>query len=324
MGFQGDIEAIFEQTNENKQVLMLSATMPKEIKKLASKYMKKDYEHVVVESTSKTADTISQYYYLVNEKTREEALCRILDLKNALRTIIFCQTKNECDELLTNLAIRGYNAEAMHGDISQDMRIKTLGRFKHGSFKVLIATDVAARGIHVDDVDCVINFRLPREYEAYIHRIGRTGRAESVGEAISFVNSRELKDIERLEKFANCVISRKELPSKEEIEKIRYQIVLNEANNMENKDDAYEYIRDYNKGQLMDLAASLLKLTVDKQLGSNFERNITIREETKTLKDGTTRVFITIGKKDRLKKGSLLDFLKDETKLNKDNLLLLM
>src|SRR5574344_1320701 len=195
MGFLEDIEEVFRQTNNNKQVLMLSATMPDDIKKLATKYMKKDYKHIVIESNTRTAKNVKQFYYLVNEKSRIEVLCRILDIKNTKRTIIFCQTKSECDELLMDLSVRGYNAEAMHGDIIQSMRIKTLDRFKKGAFNCLIATDVAARGIHVDDIDLVINYRLPREFETYIHRIGRTGRSGSVGEAISLVNAKDLKQL---------------------------------------------------------------------------------------------------------------------------------
>lgn len=320
MGFQEDIESIFEHTNKNKQVLMLSATMPKAIESLATKYMRADYEHIEIKSETKTASTVTQYYYLVSEKTRMEALCRILDLKNSKKTIVFCQTKSECDDLLTQLAIRGYNAEAMHGDITQDMRIKTLGRFKQSLFNILVATDVAARGIHVDNVDCVINYRLPEEKEAYIHRIGRTGRAEELGEAISLVNNREIRRIEELEKYTNATITKNELPTQEEISKLKYEIILKEAINVDDNTAAVEYIRDYNKTDLMNLAASLLTLTVNKETGSDFTRNVEVKEEKRsTMTKDCTRVFITIGKKDGLKKGSLLDFLKEQTNIRKEN-----
>ncbi|MDD3453571.1 MAG: DEAD/DEAH box helicase [Bacilli bacterium] len=321
MGFLEDIEDIFKKTNEEKQVLMLSATMPREIKLLATKYMKKDYEHILIKSESKTSNNVEQYYYIVNEKTRLEALCRVLDLKNSKRTIIFCATKRECDELLTNLSLKGYKAEAMHGDITQDMRIKALDRFKKNSFKVLIATDVAARGIHVDNIECVINYKLPQDYESYIHRIGRTGRAGNVGEAINLVNNRDLKFLQGIEKFASCKINKQELPTKEEIIKIKYENILKTALEISNeeKEEAMEYVRDLNKGDLLSLSCSLLKMFVDKEIGSNLEQNLDVKEDhVRNVKSGYVRVFITIGTKDRLKKGSLLDFLKAETGINKD------
>lgn len=319
MGFYEDIESIFKGTNTDKQVLMLSATMPKQIKNLAKNYMKDDFEHIIIKSDTKVNKNIKQFYYLTNEKSRIEVLCRILDIKNTKRTIIFCQTKKECDELLTDLSIRGYTAEAMHGDISQDMRIKTLERFKQGAFNFLIATDVAARGIHVDNIELVINYKLPREFETYIHRIGRTARAGNTGEAISLVNNKALKTLKEIEKFINSDITEQQLPSKEEIVKIKYELLISEASKQDNLDEAIEYVRDLNKGDLMTLAASLLKITVEKQIGSNLNKEIDISEKKKSVKKGYTRIFITIGKKDNLKKGSLLDFLKKESNLNKDN-----
>ena len=323
MGFLEDIEEVFRQTNNNKQVLMLSATMPDDIKKLATKYMKKDYKHIVIESNTRTAKNVKQFYYLVNEKSRIEVLCRILDIKNTKRTIIFCQTKSECDELLMDLSVRGYNAEAMHGDIIQSMRLKTLDRFKQGAFNFLIATDVAARGIHVDDIELVINYKIPQEFETYIHRIGRTGRVEASGEAITIVNARELKTLKCLEKFVKSPIVEQSLPTKDEIVKIKYELLINEAAKLKESNDyghAIEYVRDLNKGDLMTLSAALLKMTVEKQIGANLDKDVEYKEEqVKHVKEGYTRVFITIGKKDNLKKGSLLDFIKEETKIDKDN-----
>lgn len=320
MGFLEDMESIFKETNKNKQVLMLSATMPKQIESLAKNYMKPDYQHIIIESDTKTNKNIKQYYYLTNEKSRNEVLCRVLDIKNTKRTLIFCQTKKECDELLMDLSIRGYNAEAMHGDVIQSMRIKTLDRFKQGAFNFLIATDIAARGIHVDNIELVINYKLPQDFETYIHRIGRTARAGNSGEAISLVNNRELKTLKDIEKFINANILEQQLPSKDEIINIKYQSLIDEAMKEENIDKATEYVRDLNKGDLITLSASLLKMTVAKQIGSNLNKEIKIEERLpKKVDNNSTRVFITIGKKDNLKKGSLLDFIKDELKMRKDD-----
>ncbi len=322
MGFLEDIEMVFKKSNDSKQVLLLSATMAKEIKGLASKYMKSDYDHLEVKSDTKTSDNVEQSYYLVSDKTRVEVLCRILDLKNSKRTIIFCETKREVDQLNTELAIRGYNSEVMHGDVSQDMRIKTLDKFKNGAFKFLIATDVAARGIHVNDIECVINYKLPFDKETYVHRIGRTGRASSKGEAISLVAHKSMRFLDAIVKFTKSNITRCELPSSEEIVKLKYQQVIDEANAYTKEDlvDAYNYVRDLSKHDLMNVAAALLKVTVDKQIGHNSRKSVEVKENIyKQLNKGSVRLFVNIGSKDRLKKGSLLDFLKEKTKIDKDN-----
>lgn len=326
MGFLEDIEDIFKQTNKDKQVLLLSATMPKEIEKIAKKYMKPDYQHIEIESKTKTAANVKQYYYVVNEKIRNEAVCRVIDLKDTKRIIIFCQTKIQCDNLLKELSMRNYSAEVMHGDIQQNMRIQTLDRFKNDAFNILIATDVAARGIHVDNIDLVINYNLPQDFESYVHRIGRTGRADAVGEAISFVSNRELSFFNGLTKFTKSNIERCELPSKDDIIKNKYSKILASTYKIvENKeyDEAIEYIRDFNKDELMKIAAALLKMSVSEKLGSDFNKDLTIKEEkrgirTRNTSPNSTRVFLTIGKLDNLKVGTLLDFMKKETGIDKD------
>ncbi|MGE5456638.1 MAG: DEAD/DEAH box helicase [Ignavibacteriales bacterium] len=322
MGFLEDIQFIFKKTNQNKQVLLFSATMPNQIKMLAEQYMKADYQYISIESTSKTSTNVKQYYSLVSEKTRLEALCRILDIKSAKLGIIFCQTKKEVDKLVTELATRNYNVEAMHGDIAQSMRIQTLDRFKQGAFNYLIATDVAARGIHVDNIECVINYSLPQDVEGYIHRIGRTGRVNNEGEAITLVNAREMKFLNDVEKAAKCKIEYLELPKAEDIYEAKYQKVLNIIKNTveNNEHEEYiKYVRDMNKEDLMKFSAALLKVMFKKELGSDFKKDLTVVEKERHFNPNATRVFLTIGKMDNLKKGTLLDFLKDVTKVDKDN-----
>lgn len=323
MGFEEDIKYIFEKTRTEKQVLLFSATMPNAILKLASNYMKPDYQHIVIESTSKTAANIIQNYYVVNEKIRIEALCRILDLKSPKRAIIFCQRKSEVDELLTALSARNYSAEAMHGDISQAMRIQTLNRFKENGFTYLIATDVAARGIHVDHIDLVVNYNLPQDVESYIHRIGRTGRAGESGEAISLVTPGGVAFLKDVEVKANCKIEKKEFPNKEEIYTAKREKVFNQIEEVIESDkykDALEYVRDFNKDQLIKYASSLLHLLLEQEIGSNFAKELHIKEDARSRKiPGFTRVFLTIGKLDHLKRGTLLDFLKEKTDIPKEH-----
>lgn len=320
MGFLEDIEYIFNKTNPDKQVLLFSATMPGTIKKLATKYMKKDYQHIAIEEISKTAINVKQYYYLVNEKTRMEALCRVIDARDPKSAIIFCQTKRDVDNLYTELSRRNYSAEAMHGDIAQSMRIQTLDRFKEGSFKFLIATDVAARGIHVDDITCIINYNLPQDVEAYIHRIGRTGRAGNEGMAITFVNHREVRFLADVERIAKCHIMKSELPEVSEIISSRYKkIIANIMDSVENKEheEYIQYVRDMNKDELMKFSAGLLRTAFAKELGSDLSKDLNIAAPHQSISKTSTRVFLTIGRMDNLKKGSLLDFIKDETGLDK-------
>lgn len=322
MGFHEDIEEIFKKTNDQKQVLLFSATMPKTILKLTSCYMKKDYQHIVIEETSRTSINVEQNYYRVNEKIRVEVLCRILDKYCGKTGIIFCQKKKEVDFLLGELAQRNYSVEAMHGDISQAARIETLERFKKKSFHYLIATDVAARGIHVDDIDLVINYNLPQDVESYIHRIGRTGRAGNKGLAISLVTNRQISFLNDVKKQANCKITECSIPNSAEIFEGKYQSILEEVHtNIENKsyEEYIKYVRDYNKDEVMKFAAALLKASFDRELGSDLEKDLKVEQYTPPKQEGTTRVFLTIGKLDNVKKGSLLDFLKEETKIRKEN-----
>ncbi|MDD2180970.1 MAG: DEAD/DEAH box helicase [Bacilli bacterium] len=322
MGFLEDIEFIFNKTNANKQVLLFSATMPNTIKKLAEQYMKADYRFISIEATSKTSINVKQYYCLVTEKTRIEALCRVLDLKSAKLGLIFCQTKRDVDRLVTELSKRNYSVEAMHGDIAQNMRIQTLERFKMGAFRYLIATDVAARGIHVDNITCVINYNLPQDIESYIHRIGRTGRVNNEGEAITLATSREVRFLNDIEKFANCKIDKQELPQLNDIYEAKYQNILNSINEVvEDKEhtDYIKYVRDMNKDDLMRFSAGLLKVVFEKELGSDFNKDLKFVEKISKSDSNSTRVFLTIGKMDNLKRGTLLDFLKDVTKVDKDN-----
>lgn len=325
MGFLEDIEFIFNKTNPNKQVLLFSATMPSQIKKLATKYMKEDYQHIVIEEVSKTAINVKQYYYLVNDKTRNEAVCRVLDARDPKSAIIFCQTKRDVDNLFGELSKRNYSVEAMHGDIAQSMRIQTLNRFKEGSFKILIATDVAARGIHVDHITCIINYNLPQDVEAYIHRIGRTGRAGDEGIAITFVNHREVRFLADVERIAKCHIMKSELPDVSEIIANRYNKIIasvNEAIDNKEHEEYVQYVRDMNKDELIKFSAGLLKAAFAKELGSDLNKDMTVAATTSHQSAGvsknSTRVFLTIGKMDNLKKGSLLDFLKAETGIDKD------
>ncbi len=324
MGFIEDIETILYNTSRDKQVLMLSATMSKEVKVLVDKYMREDYEYIHVKSDTKTNENIEQNFYIVNNKTKLESLCRIIDSKVINKAIIFVKTKKDCDEISMELQSRGYDSDVLHGDISQNQRIKTLHRFKSHSFKYLIATDVAARGIHVDNIDLVVNYHLPFDKEAYIHRIGRTGRANSKGEAISLITSREIGFIGKIEKFANCKVTEKKLPNKEEIITLKYNEVLASAQSLIDSselEDEMAYVRDLNKADVIKLCAALLKQTVTKAIGSDLNADVSVKErKVSNLNENKDRVFINIGKKDRFRKNSLIEYITELTGIKKSSL----
>lgn len=322
MGFADDIEHIFKQTNDKKQVLLLSATMPKAILNLAKKYMKLDYQSVSIEEISKTSINVTQEYYVVHDKVRTEALCRIIDFKNPELCLVFCRTRKDVDTLLGELSKRNYSAEAMHGDISQNARIKTLERFKNGYFNILIATDVAARGIHVNNIDMVINYNLPQDVEGYVHRIGRTGRANKKGEAITLIRNSERKAIAEISRFAKCEMVEKQLPVKEDIVKNKYLEIMALAEECIQENELVneiELVRDLNKGDLIKLSAALIKLNLKSDMGSDFSKDVSVKERTRQSSEDTTRLFLTIGKMDNLKAGTLIDFLKKETGIDKDH-----
>ncbi len=321
MGFLEDIESVLKATNVEKQILMFSATMPVAIKKLARNYMSENHKIVEVKKDTETSNNVTQHYCIVNEKHRLEILCRLLDYKESLKTIIFCHTKKECDELVTELQQRGYSVEAMHGDISQNMRLQTLERFKKGSFNFLIATDVAARGIHVNNVELVINIKLPRERENYVHRIGRTGRANSKGEAITLITHKDMRRLSELERFTKSKLIEMPIPKYSDIIDNKYETIIRKSTEVEGIEKALEYVRDLSKGELINIAASLIKMNVADSMGAYHEDDIIVKDKNRNTKvdKNKTRVFVTIGKKDGLKKGSLLDFLKKETGINTDN-----
>ena len=166
MGFIEDIEEILKNTNDDRQTLLFSATMPEPIRKLAKKYMKPDTVQITMEKKSMTVTSISQYYYEIKQKDRFESLCRILDVDEPTSAIIFCKTKKGVDEVVEAMQVRGYSVEGMHGDMNQSQRLNTLRKFKEGSLEFLVATDVAARGIDVENVSHVINYDFPQDIES--------------------------------------------------------------------------------------------------------------------------------------------------------------
>ncbi len=202
MGFLDDIESILKAVPDKRQTLLFSATMPAAIKRIGVQFMK-DPVHVQIEAKELTTDLVDQYYVKVRENEKFDTLTRILDVQNPQLAIMFGRTKRRVDELTRGLELRGYNAAGIHGDLTQQKRSQVLKQFKNGEINILVATDVAARGLDVSGVDYVYNFDIPQDSESYVHRIGRTGRAGHNGTSVTFVTNAEmdyLKDIEKLTK----------------------------------------------------------------------------------------------------------------------------
>jgi ATP-dependent RNA helicase DeaD len=225
MGFRDDIEIILKAMPVERQTVFFSATMPRPIQDLIRKYAR-DPQTVQIEQKAMTVPTVEQVYYEVDRRFKVELLTRLIDIHDLKLGIIFCNTKVMVDDLVDHLNAQGYSADRLHGDMSQGMRDRVMNKFRKSGLEFLVATDVAARGIDVDDVQVVFNYDLPYDPEDYLHRIGRTGRAGKSGRAISFVAGRELFQINHIERFTRTKIHRAKIPTQDEVEEARASVAL--------------------------------------------------------------------------------------------------
>ncbi|TNJ65736.1 DEAD/DEAH box helicase [Paenibacillus hemerocallicola] len=269
MGFMEDIQSILQLVPPERHTMLFSATMPENIKRLAKQFLNEP-EHVSVIPKQVSAPLIAQSYIEVHEKQKFEALSRLLDMESPELAIIFGRTKRRVDELSEALQKRGYSAEGLHGDLSQNQRDNVMRKFRDGSIDVLVATDVAARGLDVSGVTHVINFDLPQDPESYVHRIGRTGRAGREGAAWTFVTPREIDHLHFIERVTRHRIPRKPLPSmaeaiegKQRVTAERVLEIVNDEGLTEFKGIAIQLLEQYDSVQL--LAAALKLLTGDKK-----------------------------------------------------------
>jgi len=226
MGFVEDIEQILLKTPQDRQTALFSATMPAEIRHLAERYLNNAHT-VTIQREHVTVDAIEQRYYLVNEKDKTSALTRLFEMEDITSALIFVRTRSGTGELANELTMRGYPAEALNGDMAQETREMTLNRFRKNQIKVLVATDVAARGLDIEDISHVFNYDLPNDPEIYVHRIGRTGRAGKTGISISLVTPSEKRRLGQIEAFARKKITRAMPPTEEDVRKYREQQLEN-------------------------------------------------------------------------------------------------
>lgn len=241
MGFKDELDAILEKAPEERRSLLFSATLPLEVEGIAKHYMNKP-EIITVGTRNSGAENVKHYYYIVPAKNRYLALKRIVDYNPDIYGIIFCRTRQETQEIADSLVKDGYNADALHGELSQGQRDQVMGRFKNKTLSILVATDVAARGIDVNDLTHVINYNLPDEPEQYTHRSGRTGRADKNGISIAIINSKEQSKIRRIEKILGKTFSQAKIPTGKEVCSKQLLHLIEQIEKVEVKEEIAEYV----------------------------------------------------------------------------------
>lgn len=319
MGFIDDIELILKGTNKERKTLFFSATMPASILKIAKKYMR-DYKVLKVEAVALSQELTEQIYFEVREGDKFEALCRVLDFEADFYGIIFGRTKTEVDNINQHLRSRGYLSDTLHGDIKQVQRTKTLKQFKDKQINILVATDVAARGIDVDGLSHVINYCIPSDPESYVHRIGRTGRAGKKGIAITFVTPAELSKLLAIKKITKGKIEKQSVPKAADIIQSKVDFLQKCLGNIiAEKDhecylDLAKSIMDGNDNTVEVLAALLRYQYKDEMLIDSY-RNI---DKPAVIGDNV-KMFLAIGRKDNMSVKGILDLLFSKCKLSGRN-----
>ena len=316
MGFREDIETILEGVPEERQTVLFSATMPKPILDITKRFQK-NAELIKVTKKELTVPNIEQFYYEVKPKNKEEVLSRLLDIYNPKLSVIFCNTKKQVDLLVNGLLGRGYFAAGLHGDMKQAQRDRVMEGFRKGKTEILVATDVAARGIDVEEVEAVFNYDLPQDDEYYVHRIGRTGRAGRVGRSFSFVTGKEVYKLKEIQRYCKTKIYAQKVPSLDDVANTKMDKLMETINRIIEEEDLTTYFQmiqaevndsDYTS---MDIAAALLKLCS----GTKEEDSADMFEDTGAEEPGMVRLFINIGKKHKAKPGDILGALAGESGL---------
>jgi len=332
MGFIDAIEEILKQSNVKQKMLFFSATMPPSILNIAKKYMGK-YKILKVENQEVTPDLTEQIYFEVRESDKFDTLCRVLDFERDFYGIIFARTKYETDGITSHLKSRGYAADAIHGDVTQALRNKTLASFKKKQINILVATDVAARGIDVNNLTHVINYSIPNEAEAYVHRIGRTGRAGNKGIAITFVTPREAFQLTRIQRMTKTNIKRQKAPTISEVIIAKKEALEAFVNEIITEKDYAQYVELANTviakhSPEIALAAVLRHVYGDEFLPDTYahieERNsysnnssnqrFDDRSENNPRLEDQTKLFVALGKRDGMNPRKMLELLNTEAK----------
>lgn len=314
MGFREDIETILSKTPEDRQTTFFSATMPKGILELTKKYQNNP-EHIKVVRKELTVPNIKQYYIETRSSNKLEVLSRLIDVYNPKLSVVFTNTKKGADELVSDLQARGYFADALHGDLKQTQRDIVMDKFRNSTIDILVATDVAARGIDVDDVEAVFNYDLPQDEEYYVHRIGRTGRAGREGISFSFVFGKELRKMRDIERYTKTKLIKHDIPSVSDVEEKKAKAFFDEVEktikegNLTKQANYLERFMKENEADysIFDIASALLKISLgDEEKEEIIEEPSRKRENSKSPREGMIRLFINVGRKQRVQAKDIL------------------
>ena len=314
MGFIDDIETILRDIPEDRQTLFFSATIPKSIHKLSKRYQKNS-QFIKVAKEKMTVPSIDQYYLKIKRKNKFMALTRLLEYHNPNLALVFCNTRKMVDELTSELMADGYLVDGLHGGLNQNQRDRVMSAFRDKRIKVLVATDVAARGIDVDNVEAVFNFDLPQDTDYYVHRIGRTGRAGNSGKAFSFVARRDNNQLKKIRRHTKSRIDQGNIPTLNDIEKIKFKHLIDDIAEYIETEDLSKYLNMIenslnNDYSVKEIAAALLKksLTQQEEEAENIESFGDTGAE-----PGMVRLFINAGSRDKLTPGHVVGTIAGES-----------
>jgi ATP-dependent RNA helicase DeaD len=323
MGFREDIDTILKEIPEDRQTLLFSATMPKEIMDLTRLYQK---DPVLIKTVHKelTIPSIEQFYLEVRESSKLELLCRLIDAKNVKLGLVFCNTKKRVDELTAALQTRGYSAEALHGDMKQTERDRVMTKFRKGLIEILVATDVAARGIDVNNIEAVFNYDIPSDEEYYVHRIGRTGRAGKTGVSYSFIFGRDIYKLKDIMRYTNSEILPMKPPTISDVEGVRMEGAVSEVLSLLEDTSRYskyhpvieKILEDSSDATTLDVAAVLFSLAFAELDSRSYELSELDEDHTRYRKDGMVRLFFSVGSMDNIQPKNIVQSIASKSSLS--------
>lgn len=321
MGFREDIDVVIQDLPEDRQTLLFSATYNQDIKEIAKRYLKNP-EQIVTVRKELTIPSIEQYYLEVRESSKLELLCRLIDVKNVKLGLVFCNTKKRVDELTTSMQARGYSAEALHGDMKQSERDRVMTRFRKGNIDILVATDVAARGIDVNNIEAVFNYDLPSDEEYYVHRIGRTGRAGKKGVSYSFIFGRDIYKLKDIQRYTKSEILPMQPPTISDVEEGKLEAAVGKVIGLLEDEDYKKYntaiekiLSETEDYTTLDVASALFKLAFG-VLERDYEESDLDDEGTQYRRNGMVRLFMNVGAMDKIQPKNIVQGIASKSSLS--------